>query len=255
VITSGQLGVSAGQLVNGYTDNSGIGCRVIVATLSIAMTITKYIHSCLLLEKDGQQLLFDPGTFSFIGGLVNPDTFAQVSFVIITHSHPDHLDVDALKQIVALSGAEVWSTGEVAEKLKPAGINVNEISEGNFQLGPFALNAIEVPHEPILADHLPQMFAFLIDGRVLNTADSFSEKLLKFRGVDLLMTPVMAPFLTELTVARFVEAMQPKQLLPLHDGYARPFFVTQRYNNYEQYFGKRGIKFCRPEQPGERVTV
>lgn len=219
------------------------------------MTIKKYLHSCLLLEKEGQQLLFDPGTFSFVEGLVRPETFGQVTYIIITHSHPDHLDVDALTKIVALSGAEVWSTGEVAEKLKPAGVRVREIEQGNLQLGRFTLQAIPVAHEPILADHLPSMFAFLIDGKVLNTVDSFSDKLLAFQGVELLMLPVMAPFLTEMTIARFVEKMQPKAILPLHDGYAKPFFVTQRYNNYEQHFSKRGIKFHRPEQPGQGVDL
>ncbi len=219
------------------------------------MNIKKYLHSCLLLEKEGDQLLFDPGTFSFVEGLVKPETFSQVSNIIITHSHPDHLDVDALTKIVALSKATVWSTEEVAEKLAPVGVEVQAIEEGGLQVGTFALQAIAVAHEPILADHIPSMFAFLIDGKVLNTVDSFSDKLLAFRGVDLLMLPVMAPFLTELTVARFVEKMQPKAILPLHDGYAKPFFVTQRYNNYEQHFGKRGINFHRPEQPGEGVSL
>jgi len=219
------------------------------------MNIKKYLHSCLLLEKEGDQLLFDPGTFSFVEGLVKPDTFSQVANIIITHSHPDHLDIDALTKIVALSKATVWSTGEVAEKLAPVGIAVRKIEEGTVQVGSFALQAIAVTHEPILADHIPGMFAFLIDGKVLNTADSFADKLLAFRGVDLLMLPVMAPFLTELTVARFVEKMQPKAILPLHDGYAKPFFVTQRYNNYEQYFSKRGINFHRLEQPGDGIDV
>ncbi|MBR8837115.1 MAG: MBL fold metallo-hydrolase [Stigonema ocellatum SAG 48.90 = DSM 106950] len=219
------------------------------------MTITKYIHSCLLLEKDGQQLLFDPGKFSFIEGLVSPDEFANVSYIIITHDHPDHLDVPALKQIVSVSQAQVWSTGEVAEKLKPEGIAVNEIREGTFQLGPFALRAISVPHEPILDNKLPMMFAFLIDEYILNTADSLDDKLLTYKGVDLLMLPVTAPFLTELTVARFTERLQPKQILPLHDGYIKPFFVTQRYDNYEPYFAKRGIHFHRLEKPGQGITV
>ena len=91
------------------------------------MNIKKYLHSCLLLEKEGDQLLFDPGTFSFVEGLVKPDTFSQVANIIITHSHPDHLDIDALTKIVALSKATVWSTGEVAEKLAPVGIAVRKI--------------------------------------------------------------------------------------------------------------------------------
>lgn len=219
------------------------------------MTITKYIHSCLLLEKAGRQLLFDPGKFSFIEGLVDPSAFAGVSYIIITHDHPDHLDVNALKQIVALSQAEVWSTEEVVEKLKPEGIAVQLIQEGNCQLGPFALQAISVSHEPILGDELPTMFAFLIDGSVLNVADSFSDRLLAYKGIELLMLPVTAPFLTELSVASFAEAMQPKQIIPLHDGYIKSFFVTQRYDNYEPYFKKLGIVFHRLEQPGQSVSI
>lgn len=219
------------------------------------MTITKYIHSCLLLDKAGHQLLFDPGKFSFVEGLVKPDTFAGVSYIIITHDHPDHLDVDALQRIVQLSGAEVWSTEEVARKLESVDIAVNLIPTGDFQLGPFALTAIEVLHEPILGDELPKMFAFLIDGKVLNVADSFSDKLLAYTGVDLLALPVTAPFLTELTVAHFAEHMAPRQIIPLHDGYIKPFFVTQRYDNYEPYFKKLGIVFHRLEQPGQSVSV
>ncbi len=36
------------------------------------MKITKYIHSCLLLEKDTDKILFDPGKFSFAEGKVKP---------------------------------------------------------------------------------------------------------------------------------------------------------------------------------------
>jgi len=56
--------------------------------------ITKYIHSCLLFEKDGFKLLFDPGKFTFAEGLVSPEMFSDISAVIITHNHPDHLDTE-----------------------------------------------------------------------------------------------------------------------------------------------------------------
>lgn len=219
------------------------------------MKITKYIHSCLLFEKNDHQLLFDPGTFSFVEGLVKPETFRQVSYIIITHNHPDHLDVNALKQIVALSGAEVWSTQEVADKLRPESIPVRLVSEGLFKLGNFDLRAIRVPHEPILADHLPEMFAFLIDGRVLNPADSFTPALLDYKGVELLILPVTAPFLTELVAANFAGKMQPKHILPVHDGYVKPFFLTQRYENYGLYFEKLGMQFHKLVEPGREITL
>ena len=62
------------------------------------MRITKYIHSCLLLEEDGHKLLFDPGKFSFVEGLVKPAQFNDVETIAISHEHPDHIDIDALKE-------------------------------------------------------------------------------------------------------------------------------------------------------------
>ena len=55
------------------------------------MQISKYLHSCLLFEQEDDKLLFDPGNYSFIEGRVTPETFRDVSTVVITHSHPDHL--------------------------------------------------------------------------------------------------------------------------------------------------------------------
>jgi len=34
------------------------------------MRVSKYLHSCLLIENDGGKILFDPGKFSFAEGLV-----------------------------------------------------------------------------------------------------------------------------------------------------------------------------------------
>ena len=219
------------------------------------MKITKYIHSCLLLEQDGEQLLFDPGTFTFVDGAVTPDTFKNVSTVVITHQHPDHLDVKALQEIVRLSGAAVLSTPEVADQLKPYGLKVQVVEEGTLQVGAFQLEAVSVPHEPILDSELPQMLAFFINGKVLNPADSFSPILQKFKRVELLILPVIAPFLTELRVAEFARQLEPQQILPVHDGYAKDFFVEQRYDTYEPHFAEQGIQFHRLSQPGQSVTV
>jgi len=35
------------------------------------MRITKYIHSCLLIENESDKILFDPGLFSFVEGKVS----------------------------------------------------------------------------------------------------------------------------------------------------------------------------------------
>ncbi|MBF9223389.1 MBL fold metallo-hydrolase (plasmid) [Hymenobacter aerilatus] len=219
------------------------------------MRITKYIHSCLLFELDGQQILFDPGKFSFIEGLVHPEVFKDVSVIIITHNHPDHLDVAALQKIVALRQVIIISNREVATELKAHGLTVQIHEEGRLDLGVFQLLALPVQHEAILDSPLPQMTAWLVNGKVLNPADSFANNLLPFAGVEMLLLPVTAPFLTELVVADFALKMRPRQILPVHDGYLKPFFIQQRYENYGPYFEKHGIVFHRLAEPGDAITL
>ena len=219
------------------------------------MKISKYLHSCLLFEEEGEKLLFDPGTHTFVEGLVAPEAFRDVSTVVVTHGHPDHLDVGALKQILALSGANVVANGEVAETLGQEGIDVTVVEEGPHEAGTFRLHAIATPHEAILAPSLPRHTAYLVNERVLNCADSFGEPLLAHAGVETLVMPVMAPFLTEVGAFDFGKRMRPRQVIPVHDGYSKPFFLKLRYDNYEKQFAQIGVTFHRLAEPGESVTL
>jgi L-ascorbate metabolism protein UlaG (beta-lactamase superfamily) len=219
------------------------------------MKIAKYLHSCLLFEQDGGKLLFDPGTHSFVEGLVTPDTFRDVSTVVITHGHPDHLDLENLKQILALSGADVITNGEVAETLSKEGIDATVVEEGAHTADPFRLLAIPTPHEPILAQSTPRHTAYLVNDRVLNCADSFGAPLLAHAGVEILIMPVMAPFLTEVGAFAFAKQMRPRQVIPVHDGYSKPFFLKLRYDNYEKHFEGIGARFHRLSEPGDSVEV
>jgi L-ascorbate metabolism protein UlaG (beta-lactamase superfamily) len=82
------------------------------------MKISKYLHSCLVFELDGHKLLIDPGKFSFAEGLVTPETFADVNSIIITHIHPDHLDIENLKKIADLSNAAIYTNEQVGDVLE-----------------------------------------------------------------------------------------------------------------------------------------
>ncbi len=219
------------------------------------MRITKYIHSCLLLEEAGEKLLFDPGKFSFVEGLVKPDIFGDVSTIVVTHSHPDHVDIEILKQIVTQSNATVVANSQVASKLQAQQIDVTVLESGVGQFGAFTLQAIPAQHAAILANELPHNTAFLVNGRVLNPGDSFNAALQEFQGIELLILPVMAPWLTELAAADFASKLKPQQVLPVHDGYAKAFFLKQRYEAYGPYFEKLNIVFHPLAEPGASINL
>src|SRR2546422_9004688 len=64
------------------------------------MKLTKFTHACVRLEKDGKVLVLDPGTFS-----ETDQALAGADAVLITHEHPDHVDVDAVTAALAASGS------------------------------------------------------------------------------------------------------------------------------------------------------
>ncbi|QXV67313.1 MBL fold metallo-hydrolase [Mucilaginibacter sp. 21P] len=219
------------------------------------MNISKFLHSCLVFEDKGYKILFDPGKFTFAEGLIKPDSFADVNAIIITHIHPDHLDVDNLKKIVASSQAPVYTNDEVGEALAEEDIPFNIIKEGTFDLGPFKLQAFPVQHEPLLDNPIPQMTGFIINDKVLHPVDSMETKLTEFRDIDVLIMVTMAPFANELRIAGFADRVRPKRILPVHDGYAKEFFLKQRYENYRKHFEKSGIEFHPVIEIGDCISV
>lgn len=63
------------------------------------MKVTKLVHSCLLVEKDGKKILVDPGLYSWQSAAVKSTDFSDISAVAITHNHPDHFNPEFAKVI------------------------------------------------------------------------------------------------------------------------------------------------------------
>lgn len=188
------------------------------------MKIYKYLHSCVVFEEEGFKLLVDPGIYSFVEGRVKASDFKDVSAVIITHNHPDHLDKENLKTILQLSGAKLYTNGQVADELKELDIDTELLTDGDFQIGPFSIKTLSVVHQPLLDAPVPQMTALVIDDKVLHPVDSFEQNLQRYQGIEMLLLPIMAPFTDEISVAAFADKLQPKQIIAVHDGFAKEFF-------------------------------
>lgn len=219
------------------------------------MNITKYNHSCLVFEQDGYRILFDPGNMTFAEGKVKPEDLAGAQAMVITHIHPDHYFVENIRQILAVNTMPIYTTEEVSKALHKEGIKSTVWQAGQHYLGPFKLQALDVVHEPLLDSPIPQMLGFVINDKVLHPVDSMEDALLKYNGIELLIMVTMAPFANELRIAGFVDKLQPKQILPVHDGYVKDFFMKQRYANYFNHFKKQRIIYHEAYQPGFTISI
>jgi L-ascorbate metabolism protein UlaG (beta-lactamase superfamily) len=220
------------------------------------MRVSLFIHSCVLVEEAGSSILFDPGKFSFIEKLVRPEDFQGLTAVILTHGHPDHLDTDTLTVILAGNpGATVYANQETVAALAEKKIDATVFESGSRDVGAFRVRAAAAEHAPILGSKPPQNTAYLVDEVLLNPGDSFAETLDEFVGTKALLLPVMAPWEKEPEMMAFAERMKPRQVVPLHDGQAKDFFLHQRYATFQEEFTRRGIAFAELYKPGDSVEV
>src|SRR5262245_26726554 len=158
------------------------------------MTVTALGHSSVRIERDGSALVIDPGSFSDRSGLADADG------VLITHEHPDHVDVPAVAE--ALNANEplwAWAPAGVAAQLMAAAApadRVHALEAGEtLSAAGFEVRALGGAHAVIHPD-LPPIanLAYLIDGAVLHPGDSFTMPPDGAR-IEVLLLPVSAPWM------------------------------------------------------------
>jgi L-ascorbate metabolism protein UlaG (beta-lactamase superfamily) len=181
--------------------------------------ITKYTHSCVRLAGDGV-LVVDPGEWSERSALDGADA------VLITHEHPDHLDLAALTEAVERNpGLRVYAHEQVLPKLAAFGDIATAVGPGSsFAAAGFAVRAFGGQHAVIHPD-IPRIanLAYLIgDGEtnVYHPGDSFTVP--EDAAVDTLFVPLNAPWMKVMESIDFVRAVQPARAYALHDGLLNP---------------------------------
>jgi L-ascorbate metabolism protein UlaG (beta-lactamase superfamily) len=218
------------------------------------MKISKYIHSCILLESKRERLLIDPGPFTFMEGKVEASDFKGVTTVLFTHKHYDHYDIDALKEILKNNPeAQVLTNMTTAETLREGDILVDILEEGTVTRGNFTIQAYPMEHEPLPLP-VPPNTGFLINEQLLHPGDSFSQKIFS-RAVQVIALPVAAPWLTMLSSLDFACRNRPEQVLPVHDGFVKDFFTERQYQNWEILLADRGMKFNGLRNPGDSIEI
>jgi len=175
------------------------------------MRVVKYSHSCVRLEGDGV-LVIDPGGFS------EPVALDGVDAVLITHEHPDHLDLDALtEKLAGRPEVRIFTHAEVLPKLGDLASVTTTVDTGDeFTAAGFGIRAYGGRHAVIHPDLPPVAnLGYLVDGSVYHPGDSFDVP--ADATVDTLFVPVSAPWLKAAESIEFVRAVKPRRAFALHD--------------------------------------
>jgi L-ascorbate metabolism protein UlaG (beta-lactamase superfamily) len=181
--------------------------------------ITHYGHSCVLLDTGSARLLIDPGGFS-----AGFESLTGLDAVLVTHQHPDHLDTERLRPLLAANPdarlvVDAGTAGQLAgvdhEVAAPA--DVLEIAGATVSvLG--GRHAVIHQDIPVIDNN-----AYLVDGSHLHPGDSFPSLP---TSVDVLFLPTGAPWLKLSEAVDYLREIAPRVTVPIHEAFlARPAMV------------------------------
>lgn len=184
------------------------------------MQITHFGHSCILVELDGTKVLFDPGNFShgFTG-------VSGLDAILITHQHPDHVDVAALPDLVADNpDAVLYADPQTTAQLNGddvAGTWTAAHPGDEFAIGALTARIAGGTHAVIHPD-IPTIdnVAYLLGdtknpAQLMHPGDSL---FVPDEKVDVLAMPTMAPWMKISEAIDYLRAVSPRLSFPIHQG-------------------------------------
>ena len=201
------------------------------------MKITKFVHSCLLVETPERVALFDPGTLS--EEALEIDKLARLDDIFVTHEHADHISLDLIKRLVKkFPAVRITSTSSVVKQLDEAGITASNQP-------PDGVEFFEAPHESVapLFDHPPEEIGIHYLGVLSDPGDSHSFNETK----EILALPITAPWGSSVKALNLALRLEPKHVLPIHDWHWRDEARRQTYDLFSRILGEKGITFHKLE--------
>ena len=202
------------------------------------MRLTKFGHSCLLVEEGGARVLLDPGLFS--------DGFQELeglTAVCLTHQHSDHLDAERVRQVLDRSpGARVVSDEGSAQALGEAGADVEVVHDGDeLELGGLGLAVVGRDHAVIHPD-IPVVpnVGYLLGGRLFHPGDAFTPP---GQPVEVLAVPAGAPWMKLAEAVEYLRRVGPTVAVPVHVRVLSEAGRSIHYRQLEQLGGRGGTRF------------
>ncbi|MFG1920310.1 MBL fold metallo-hydrolase [Cryptosporangium sp. NPDC048952] len=188
------------------------------------MRFQKFGHACVLVEDADARVLIDPGAFA-----QGWEDLRDLTAVLVTHQHFDHLDLDRLPALLeanpdAVVHTDQGSAGVLAEQ----GVRAEGVAAGaTFTLNGLTVEAIGVDHAVIHPDIpvIPNV-GYLLGGRFFHPGDALT---VPKQPVEILGAPTAAPWLKLWEAIEYVRAVAPRVAIPIHEKVAA--FPQMYYQN------------------------
>lgn len=207
------------------------------------MKLTRHIHACVRIQESGTTVLVDPGSFGV------PADLAEVDAVLITHAHPDHVDIGQLADARAADPElSVFAPASVAEKL-PA---VEVVAAGDrFTVGSLDIEVVGSEHATVLhCAPVAENIGYLFGGALLHPGDAFQD----IPGVATALVPVNGPWVKMLDVENWLAKQTPDRFIPIHDGIVNDHGLAINHKQLSTLADNYGAEYV-ALAPGDSVDV
>lgn len=205
------------------------------------MRITKFLHSCLLVEHENKTVLIDPGQFGWESGLFNTSDYNSIDEIIITHEHFDHCYLPFVEAVIAAFPKVRIVTNEgVKKKLVEAGVvdNISTDSTELTTLNPLMHDSME----PLSPGPAVENSAIHTLGLLSHPGDSVH--LTESRNI--LCVPLAGPWGSAIDAVRMAVKLGPHSVIPIHDWMWNDQWKSLMYDRMELFFKEQGIHFYKP---------
>jgi L-ascorbate metabolism protein UlaG (beta-lactamase superfamily) len=249
------------------------------------LTVTWLGHATAVVEMDGARVITDPALRKRMGPLVrvappvDPEKFANVDAVLLSHLHSDHADLPSLRllgksvPVLAPTGSGAW--------LEKRGIGpVEEIAPGGHTtIGPLTIDATSADHDARRKPLGPsaEPVGFIVRGShgvyFAGDTDVFPEMAHLAGAIDIALLPIwgwgssIGPgHLDPDRAAHAAEMVAAQWTVPIHWGtyaLARPLRLTQPKrpprewapNRFAEMAARHGATRVAVLEPGEQMEL
>ncbi len=207
------------------------------------MTISKHIHSCLLIKDQGKAVLVDPGIYSYDEKALDLSTVEALDYIAITHEHPDHMYVPFIKEVLEkFPAVQIISNESAVALLAKEGIATSSSATDDVALK-------VAPHEKVFDIVAPMNVVFTVFNKVTHPGDSLQSG----HSAEILALPIQAGWGSLTQSVEYALTLRPKYVIPIHDWQLNDKARNGIYDRLQKYFGENGIEF-KPLKTGEEVS-